>query len=76
MKQLNSVDEVIDGLGGTFATASIPALGISPQAVSNWRKAQRIPARNYLVMSSELRRRGFNAPASLFGIPGEVIGAE
>lgn len=69
MKTLTSVDEVIDGLGGTFAVARIPALGTTPQAVSNWRKAERIPAKKYLVLTAQLRQRGFNAPASLFGIP-------
>jgi hypothetical protein len=70
MKELNSVDEVIAELGGPTAAARISALGVSAQAVSNWRMRKRLPAEKYLVVSSELRQRGFSAPASLFGIPG------
>lgn len=69
MKELTSADEVIDALGGTFAVARIAALGIKPQGVSNWRQRKRLPAEKYLLISAELRQRGFSAPASLFGIP-------
>lgn len=69
MKELTSVDDIIDTLGGTFAVARIAALGITPQGVSNWRKRGRLPAEKYLVMTAELRRRGYTAPAAIFGIP-------
>lgn len=65
-RTLQTADDVIDELGGTVATSRLA--GVSPSQVSGWRAAKRLGAKSYLVLKQELARKGFTAPAKLWGI--------
>ncbi len=60
-----TVAEAIEALGGTKAVADL--LGRRPQAVSNWR-SQGFPANSYLALTKALKKAGWTAPASLWGM--------
>lgn len=64
MKTLSTIDAIIKELGGTFAAADI--MGVSPQAVSNWKKKKKFPAQTYLPLKSVLKHRGLEAPDALW----------
>jgi hypothetical protein len=64
--ELVSVDEVIDALGGTNSVAR--QTGNQPSAISNWRRAHRLPAKMYLWFMRELDERGFDAHPRLWGM--------
>jgi DNA-binding transcriptional regulator YdaS (Cro superfamily) len=63
---LETVDEVIDALGGTSATAKI--LGFKPTRVSNWRAAGRFPADTFVALTEALERVGKKATRSLWNM--------
>jgi hypothetical protein len=64
--ELVTASQVIDALGGTTKVAKL--CDRSPQSVTNWRAANRLPADTFLVISEELVRIGQTAPPSLWGI--------
>lgn len=64
MVECATVGELIDALGGTGAVARL--IGVVPGSVSNWRAADRIPARWYFRFSSEGHDRGIKIPERLF----------
>lgn len=66
MEQLKTVDEVIDALGGTTATARIALR--SPQSVTNWRNAHKLPCGTFLRLNRALEALGKTAPAELWGM--------
>lgn len=66
MRNLQTVDAVIDELGGTVATSRLA--GVRPSQVSGWRSAKRLGAKSFLVLRRELESRGYTAPARLWGI--------
>lgn len=70
--ELQTAGDVIDKLGGTAATARLT--GRKDQHVSNWRAAGKLPAKTFLILKAELRARGVDAPARLWGI-NEPMGA-
>lgn len=61
---LNTVDDVVDALGGTFAVARMT--GRSPQAVSNARSKGELPAEWHFVMSEALKGLGLVASPALW----------
>jgi hypothetical protein len=63
---LQTANEVIDSLGGTTKTAKIACR--SPQSVSNWRAANRLPAETFRRLTEKLAERGMEAPPELWGI--------
>jgi hypothetical protein len=65
-RTLQTVDQVIDKLGGTVRTSELA--GVRPSQVSGWRSAKRLGTKSYLVLKQELETRGFTAPAKLWGI--------
>ena len=65
-RKLSTVNEIIDALGGTAATARLTRRKL--QAVSNWRAENKLPASVFLLMDSELKRRGFEAPPKAWGM--------
>jgi hypothetical protein len=70
---LKSVDDVVEALGGTFAVSHIT--GLVPGAISNWRKANRIPPDQYLVIRTALAVRDLDsAHISLFGFKEPAAG--
>lgn len=62
--QYETVDEVIDALGGTRAVARL-LLG-KEAAVSNWRAAGHFPSNTYLAIQRELAKIGATAPDFLW----------
>ena len=66
MIELQTASLVMDALGGNQGSAAVT--GYAPKAVSNWRKAQKFPATTDATMISALQERGFDAPASLWGM--------
>lgn len=62
---LDTVDALVEAIGGTAATASLAKVGAP--AVSMWRAAGSIPSRHFLVFSEELQRRGLDFDRRIFG---------
>jgi hypothetical protein len=66
LKSLSTVDGVLEALGGGTAAARLAAC--TPQNLTNALRRGRLPASTFLIFSDELERRGFRAPAELWGI--------
>lgn len=66
VEKLHSTAAVMDKLGGTAAVASLT--GRKYGAAHNWKSFETFPSNTYLVMQQALRERGFEAPASLWGM--------
>jgi len=62
--QLDTVEAVIAALGGNGPVAEL--LGISEQAVSNWKSRGAIPAEWFLRFDEALTARGMRADRSVF----------
>ncbi len=67
-RELSTSAEVISVLGGLGAVSDLT--GAEYKAVSNWKSSGSFPSRTFLVLTGALRRRGFSAPASLWGMVG------
>lgn len=65
-RELKTVDQVIDALGGTTAAATFT--GRKVQHVSNWRAYGKLPSNTFLTVSQELERLGFKAEPEIWGI--------
>lgn len=66
IRTLSTASEIIDALGGTTPFAAL--INREQQHVSNYRAAGRLPARTYLIVTKELKKRRLTAPAHLWGI--------
>jgi hypothetical protein len=66
VQRLKTIAEVLRELGGPAEVGRLT--GKSTQAVWNWGDRGRIAPDAYLVMTAELERRGFSAPAELWTI--------
>lgn len=68
MKQLLTTDDVIGALGGPTATGRL--VSRSAQAVNHWRVKNlgKFPAWTFMVLQAELKRKGFSAPLTLWGM--------
>lgn len=64
-KNLTTVDEVVDSLGGTGAVADL--VGVWPSAVSNWRARGFIAPDKFRVISEALEAAGARADLRVFG---------
>jgi hypothetical protein len=62
---LNSVDAVIEALGGNTSAASLASVGAS--AVSNWRARGEIPPENFLLFRDALKALGKEIDPAVFG---------
>lgn len=62
---LNSVDDVIEALGGTAAAAAL--LGVGSPAVSNWRLRGKVPQEYFLLVGGALKGLGKEADPAVFG---------
>lgn len=62
---LNSVDAVIEALGGPTKTAAVAAVGAS--AVVNWRTRGEIPPDRFLLIRDALAALGSEVDPSVFG---------
>jgi len=67
-KQLSTIDEVIEELGGFKAVAELTNKA-SASAVPMWKSRKRFPAKTYTVMKSALNAIGATAPDDLWGMP-------
>ena len=67
---LNSVEEVIEAVGGNAAAASLAGVGAS--AVSNWRSRGEIPPENFLLFRDALAASVKESALSVFGFK-EVV---
>lgn len=66
-KQLQTVDEVIDALGGNTEVVAITGVA-TPQVVSNWRARRHIPPRHFSAIADALKARNLTAPRRLWGM--------
>lgn len=64
-RALTTVDQVIDELGGTSATAKLTGQQYD-QTVSNWRRRGRMPPELFDLMVGELEKRGCTASPALW----------
>jgi len=62
---LDSIDEVIEALGGPTAVAALAGVGAS--AVSNWRKRGRISQGSFMIVRDALAALGKEASPAVFG---------
>lgn len=74
MRALDSVDQVIEKLGGNAAVARL--LGLGPPAVSNFVSRGKIPAHFYVELEKRLNRLGFRTTPALFGMYDRRIAAD
>jgi hypothetical protein len=66
VERITTANEAIDKLGGTGAVAAM--VGISAQAVSNWRAKGNIPPEYYLLLSAALVATGASVDPQVFGL--------
>lgn len=66
MRQLTTVDEVLEHLGGNKQVQQLTGVR-TPQAVWEWKNRGVIAARFYLVMTDALARVGCQADPRLWG---------
>lgn len=68
---LETVEEVVDAVGGTFEAAKLA--GLEPPGVSNWKSRGRIPPQKSMIFAEALKATGKTADPRVFGIePTEV----
>jgi hypothetical protein len=65
-KQLKTAGDVLDALGGNARAAE--ALGETRFTVGMWRMRERIPAENFLNVTSLLDELGLTAHSSVFNM--------
>jgi hypothetical protein len=63
---LNTVDGVVEALGGTGAVARLTKR--TDSAVSNWRKVGKFPSSTIFMITGALEQIGFTAPPKLFRV--------
>jgi hypothetical protein len=74
LKILTTSGEVIDAVGGTAAAARLATTALpsgktcSLQSVTNWRANGSLPPYTFLVYSAELKKLGYQAASTLWGI--------
>lgn len=71
-KQLNTVNEVIEELGGPQVVEELTKFLSKRRPVSRipmWKIRNRFPPKSYTVLQRELERRGKKAPPQLWGMP-------
>lgn len=66
MKKLNSIEAVLDELGGVAATARL--LGRERTTVGMWKANGRFPSSSYLAMDAVFRQNGIECPPDLWGM--------
>jgi hypothetical protein len=70
MVKLQNTSAIIDVLGGNTVVAKM--LGTTNAAISNWRAANRFPARTYLVLIEALERKDCTASDRLWSMRRKV----
>lgn len=64
---LETVEAVIEALGGNAATASL--LGVRQSAVSNWKVRGQVPSHRYFAIAAALRSVNKEVSPVVFGSP-------
>lgn len=72
MYDINSIEELIDALGGDTVLAS--ELGISQPGVGNWKVRGFIPPGWHMRLFAELRKRGQTMNPEVFGMTEDEFG--
>lgn len=67
MKRVQTVEEVIEKLGGAKAIAQLTRAK-SPSVVPTWKYRNKFPAKTFLQINKALKARGMCAPDELWGI--------
>lgn len=62
---LETVDQVIEAMGGTLRAAEMANVGAS--AVSNWKARGRIPSDRFFLIQAALEPEGKTVSPALFG---------
>lgn len=62
---LNSVDAIVDAVGGPSKAAELAGVGVS--AVSNWKADGGIPSRHFFAFAEVLAGRGLSLDRAVFG---------
>ncbi len=65
-KQLTTVHEVVDVLGGRIALAKM--FNCDPRRISNWITANEFPAKTYVVLNDALRAKSKSASKTLWAM--------
>ena len=68
MVTIQTIEEVIEKLGGTKAVAELTKRP-SPSAVPNWIVRNSFPLNTYTILKAALRARGYDAPDELWKMP-------
>lgn len=63
---LNTVDSVIEAVGGTTAAAELA--GVTPPAVSNWSARGKIARGKFMLFRDVLASKGFEVSPVVFGL--------
>ena len=61
---INTVEEVIEALGGPSATASL--VGLGPSAISNWSARGKISPNKFLIIKAALAALGKDVDPAVF----------
>jgi hypothetical protein len=64
--KISTAAEIIERLGGINTVGALT--NADYKAVWNWKAYNKFPARTYVVLDAELRKRGLIAPAALWGM--------
>ena len=78
IKRLQTVDQVIDALGGCKTPAAnnkavAQWLGLNTSAVCNWRERRNIPSGWHLRFYLEAGKRGMEIGPTVFGLEAEPV---
>jgi hypothetical protein len=69
MRILNSIEDVIEELGGVKAVAELTNRTNSASVVPNWIDRKSFPRQTYAVMKAALHAKGATAPGDLWKMP-------
>lgn len=67
-KELRTVEQVIETLGGHKAVAELANCS-SPSVVPMWKSRKKFPSWTYTVILPALQAKGLSAPNKLWGMP-------
>jgi len=66
MTVFTTTDEVLDALGGNTPVAVLTST--TPKVVSNWRTCGKFPSNTFIILKTELLKRGASAPDRLWSM--------
>lgn len=72
MYDINSIDELVDVLGGDTVLSA--RLGISQPGVANWKVRGQIPPGWHMRLFADVRKKGLTLNPDVFGMTAEEFG--